>query len=210
IHIDGFKVLNDSLGHSAGDELLIQIARRLTTNFRDSDTLARSAAPNSRPSQDGLARLGGDEFTVLLEDVFDPSDAIRVAQRIQSKLAAPFNVKGQEIVMAASIGIALSGSSYLQAEDLLRDAEIAMYRAKQAGKARCEVFDPAMHSTALQRLRLETDLRRGLENGELLVYYQPIVSLDSGRITGFEALSRWRTAEGLVPPSEFIPVADET
>jgi diguanylate cyclase (GGDEF)-like protein/PAS domain S-box-containing protein len=210
IDIDGFKVLNDSLGHSAGDELLIQIARRLTTNFRDSDTLARSAAPNSRPSQDGLARLGGDEFTVLLEDVFNPSDAIRVAQRIQTKLGAPFNVKGQEIVMAASIGIALSGSSYSQAEDLLRDAEIAMYRAKQAGKARCEVFDPAMHSTALQRLRLETDLRRGLDNGELLVYYQPIVSLDSGRITGFEALSRWRTAEGLVPPSEFIPVADET
>jgi diguanylate cyclase (GGDEF)-like protein/PAS domain S-box-containing protein len=210
IDIDGFKVLNDSLGHSAGDELLIQIARRLTTNFRDSDTLARSAAPNSRPSQDGLARLGGDEFTVLLEDVFNPSDAIRVAQRIQTKLGAPFNVKGQEIVMAGSIGIALSGSSYSQAEDLLRDAEIAMYRAKQAGKARCEVFDPAMHSTALQRLRLETDLRRGLDNGELLVYYQPIVSLDSGRITGFEALSRWRTAEGLVPPSEFIPVADET
>jgi PAS domain S-box-containing protein len=210
IDIDGFKVLNDSLGHSAGDELLIQIAKRLTTNFRDTDTLARSAVPDLQPSPNGLARLGGDEFTVLLEDVFNPSDAIRVAQRIQAKLAAPFDLKAQQIVIAVSVGIALSGSSYSYAEELLRDAEIAMYRAKQAGKARCEVFDPAMHSSALQRLRLETELRRGLENGELLVYYQPIVSLGTGRIIGFEALSRWRTPAGLVPPAEFIPVADET
>jgi PAS domain S-box-containing protein len=210
IDIDGFKVLNDSLGHSAGDELLIQISKRLTTNFRDTDLLARSANSASQPSPNGLARLGGDEFTVLLEDVFNPSDAIRVAQRIQAKLANPFNIKNQQIVIAASIGIALSGTSYSCAEELLRDAEIAMYRAKQAGKARCEVFDPAMHSTALQRLKLETELRRGLENGELLVYYQPIVSLETGRIIGFEALSRWRTGERLVSPAEFIPVADET
>ena len=210
VDIDEFKVLNDSLGHSAGDELLIQVANRLTTNFRDTDMLGRSASPDSQPSQDGLARLGGDEFTVLLEDVFNPSDAIRVAQRIQAKLAVPFNIKGQPIVITVSVGIASSSSSYLEAEDLLRDAEIAMYRAKRAGKARCEVFDPAMHSNALQRLRLETDLRRGLENGELLVYYQPIVSLGTGRILGFEALSRWRTSEGLVPPAQFIPIADET
>jgi len=210
IDIDGFKVLNDSLGHSAGDELLIQISKRLSTNFRDTDSLSRSANSASQPTPNGLARLGGDEFTVLLEDVFNPSDAIRVAQRIQAKLAAPFNIKNQQIVIAASIGIALSGSSYSCAEELLRDAEIAMYRAKQAGKARCEVFDPAMHSTAVQRLKLETELRRGLESGELLVYYQPIVSLESGRIIGFEALSRWRTGERLVSPAEFIPVADET
>ena len=113
-------------------------------------------------------------------------------------------------MITAGIGIALSGSSYSRAEELLRDAEIAMYRAKQAGKARCEVFDPAMHSTALQRLRLETELRPGIEKGELLVFYQPIVSLGTGRIIGFEALSRWRTSDGLVPPAEFIPVADET
>jgi PAS domain S-box-containing protein len=210
IDIDGFKVLNDSLGHSAGDELLIQAARRLITNFRDTDTLARSAPPDSLPSQNGLARLGGDEFTILIEDVFNPSDAIRVAQRIQAKLATPFNIRGQQIVITASVGIALISSSYSRAEELLRDAEIAMYRAKQAGKARCEVFDPAMHSSAVQRLRLETELRRGLENGELLVYYQPIVSLDSERIIGFEALSRWRTPDRLVPPAEFIPIADET
>jgi PAS domain S-box-containing protein len=210
IDVDGFKVLNDSLGHSAGDELLIQMAKRLSTNFRDTDTLARSAVPDSQPSDNGLARLGGDEFTVLLEDVFNPSDAIRVAQRIQAKLGIPFNIKSQEIVITASIGIALSGSAYSRAEELLRDSEIAMYRAKQAGKARCEVFDPGMHSSALQRLRLETDLRRGLDSGELLVYYQPIVSLDTGRIIGFEALSRWRTSDRLVPPAEFIPVAEET
>ena len=210
VDIDEFKVLNDSLGHSAGDELLIEAAKRLTMNFRDTDTLGRSASAQSQLCQDGLARLGGDEFTVLLEDVLNPSDAIRVAQRIQAKLAVPFHIKGQEIVITASIGIALSGISYCDAEELLRDAEIAMYRAKQAGKARCQVFDSAMHSSALNRLTLETKLRRGLENGELLVYYQPIVSLETGRIVGFEALSRWQTPDGLVPPSEFIPIADET
>jgi GGDEF domain-containing protein len=148
VDIDEFKVLNDSLGHSAGDELLIQVAKRLTANFRDTDTLARSAAAGSQPSQDGLARLGGDEFTVLLEDVFNPSDAIRVAERIQAKLTAPFEIKQQQIVITASVGIALSSNSYSGAEELLRDAEVAMYRAKRAGKARCQVFDPAMHSSA--------------------------------------------------------------
>ena len=210
IDIDGFKVLNDSLGHSAGDELLVLVAKRLTLNFRETDTLARSLSPDARKIQDGLARLGGDEFTVLLEDVFSPSDAIRVAQRIQSKLSAPFQIKGQEIVVTVSIGIACGATSYSESEDLLRDAEIAMYRAKQSGKARWEVFDPAMHSSAVNRLQLENSLRRGLENNELLVYYQPIVSLENERIVGFEALSRWRTSEGLVAPADFIPIAEET
>ena len=210
VDIDEFKIVNDSLGHSAGDELLIQIAQRLSACFRETDTLARSGSSDSCLSNDGLARLGGDEFTVLLEDVFKASDAIRVAQRIQEILAVPFDLKGQSIVIAASIGIASSGSSYTGAEELLRDAEIAMYRAKRAGKARCEVFDPAMHSAAVRRLQLETDLRLGLERGELIVYYQPIVSLDTGKITGFEALSRWQRRDRMVPPSEFIPVADET
>ncbi len=210
VDIDEFKVVNDSLGHSAGDDLLIQIAKRLAACFRETDTIARSGSLDSRPSHDGLARLGGDEFTVLLEDVFEPSDAIRVAQRIQDKLAAPFEIKGQRIVIAASIGIASSSTSYAEAEELLRDAEIAMYRAKRAGKACCEVFDPAMHSSAVRRLKLETDLRLGIERGELIVYYQPIVSLTSGKIIGFEALSRWLRPEGMVSPVEFIPVADET
>lgn len=210
IDIDGFKVLNDSLGHSAGDELLVLVASRLTRNFRDTDTLARSALSDPQAIQDSLARLGGDEFTVLLEDVFAPSDAIRVAQRIQSKLASAFEVKGQQIVITASIGIVCSSRSYSEAEELLRDAEIAMYRAKKSGKARWEVFDPAMHSSALHRLKLETDLRRGIENNELLVYYQPIVALENEHIVGFEALSRWKRPEGLVSPADFIPVADET
>lgn len=210
VDIDEFKVLNDSLGHSAGDELLVQIAKRLTLNFRDTDTLARSANVGPQPSPDDLARLGGDEFTVLLEDIVNASDAIRVAERIQSRLALPFDIKGQQIVIAASVGIALSSSSYASAEEVLRDSEIAMYRAKRAGKARCQVFDPAMHSSAVLRLKLETELRRGLEMGELVVYYQPIVSLYDGRIAGFEALSRWRHPEGLVSPADFIPVADET
>ncbi len=210
VDIDEFKVVNDSLGHAAGDELLIQIAKRLVACFRETDTIGRSGGIDSRPGDDGLARLGGDEFTVLLEDVFKPSDAIRVAQRIQEKLATPFEIKGQRIVIAASIGIASSSGAYGEAEEMLRDAEIAMYRAKRAGKARCEVFDPAMHSSAVRRLKLETDLRRGLERGELIVYYQPIVSLGSGRITGFEALSRWPHPDGMISPAEFIPVADET
>src|SRR5438874_4085714 len=210
VDIDEFKVVNDSLGHSAGDELLIQIAKRLAVCFRETDTVGRSADIDSRPSHDGLARLGGDEFTVLLEDVFTASDAIRVAQRIQEKLAAPFDIKSQRIVIAVSIGITSSSGSYAEAEEMLRDAEIAMYRAKRAGKARCEVFDPAMHSSAVRRLKLETDLRVGLERGELIVYYQPIVSLASGKIIGFEALSRWLRPEGMVSPMDFIPVADET
>ena len=210
VDIDEFKVVNDSLGHSAGDELLIQIAKRLAACFRETDTIGRSGGSDSRPSHDGLARLGGDEFTVLLEDVFKPSDAIRVAHRIQEKLAAPFEIQGQRIVIAVSIGITSSSGSYAEAEEMLRDAEIAMYRAKRAGKARCEVFDPAMHSSAVRRLKLETDLRLGLERGELIVYYQPIVSLASGKIIGFEALSRWQRPEGMVSPVDFIPVADET
>ena len=184
--------------------------KRLAGCFRETDTIGRSGGIDSRPSHDGLARLGGDEFTVLLEDVFKPSDAIRVAQRIQERLAAPFEIKGQRIVIAASIGITSSSGSYAEAEEMLRDAEIAMYRAKRAGKARCEVFDPAMHSSAVRRLKLETDLRLGLERGELIVYYQPIVSLTSGKIIGFEALSRWQRPEGMVSPAEFIPIADET
>jgi len=211
IDIDGFKVLNDSLGHSAGDELLIQVAKRLTACFRETDTVSRSATTmNPTISNDSLARLGGDEFTVLLDDVSEPSDAIRVARRILDKVALPFTISGQQVVISASIGIGASSNTYEGAEDMLRDAEIAMYRAKQAGKARCEVFDPAMHSSAVRRLKLETDLRRGIEHGELLVYYQPIISLESGRIVGFEALSRWKTVQGMVPPVEFIPVADET
>jgi EAL domain-containing protein (putative c-di-GMP-specific phosphodiesterase class I) len=147
---------------------------------------------------------------VLAEELREPSDAIRVAERIQERLALPFDLDGHEIVITASIGIAFNSSTNSDAQDLLRDAEIAMYRAKQTGKAHCEVFDNAMHAGALKRLQLETDLRRAVEQGELLVYYQPIVSLRDGQIVGFEALTRWQSPKGLVMPNDFIPVADET
>jgi PAS domain S-box-containing protein len=213
IDIDEFKVYNDSLGHRVGDALLIQVSQRLTASVRGLDTVSRPGATepsDSSPTGDTLARLGGDEFTVLLDDIRDSSDAIRVAERIQTKLRAPFQVDGQTIVISTSIGIALRTTLCSKAEDLLRDAEIAMYRAKRAGKARCEVFDTAMHASAVRRLQLETDLRKAVELEEFRVYYQPIVSLRSGKITGFEALSRWKRPAGLVQPDEFIRVADET
>jgi PAS domain S-box-containing protein len=213
IDVDEFKIVNDSLGHTAGDELLIQIGQRLKLSVRRTDTVSRpplEGISDRRANANTLARLGGDEFTVLLDDIRDPIEAIRVAGRVQAELATPFKVNEQEIVISASIGIASSASPHLNAEDLLRDADIAMYRAKKAGKARCEVFDTAMHASAVKRLRLETDLRKGLEQNEFRVFYQPIVSLATGKITGFEALTRWQRPEGILSPLEFIPVAEET
>jgi diguanylate cyclase (GGDEF)-like protein/PAS domain S-box-containing protein len=210
IDIDEFKVLNDSLGHAHGDELLIEVGNRLTATLRELDSIARPIYSKLSSSDKTIARLGGDEFTVLLDDLRDPSDAIRVAERIQEKCAAPFTINGQEMVITISIGIALSSSSYTKAEDLLRDSEIAMYRAKRSGKARSELFDPAMHETAVKRLQMETDLRKGLEQNEFRVYYQPFVNLQTGKIAGFEALTRWQKSTGMVPPNEFISVADET
>jgi len=147
---------------------------------------------------------------VLIEELHDPSDAIRVAERIQQRLAIPFDFNGQEIVLSVSIGIAFGNNSGMEAQDLLRDAEIAMYRAKSSGKAHCEVFDHAMHADAIKRLQLETDLRKALELNQFRVHYQPIVSLRSGQIVGFGTLSRWQRPEGLVMPGAFIAVADET
>jgi PAS domain S-box-containing protein len=213
IDVDEFKVLNDSLGHAVGDRLLIEIAKRLTASLRGGDMISRPHSDRTAdaPEADNtIARLGGDEFTVLLDEIHDPSDAIRVAQRIQGRWTTPFIIDGQEVVTTASVGIALSTTSCTEAEDLLRDAEIAMYRAKQAGKARCELFDPAMHAAAVKRLRLETDLRKAIQLREFCVYYQPIISLQSGRIVGVEALTRWPRPSGMVMPADFIPVADET
>jgi PAS domain S-box-containing protein len=209
IDIDEFKVLNDSLGHARGDEVLIEIGSRLTESVREMDIISRPAFPKLFADKT-IARLGGDEFTVLLDDLHDPSDAVRVAQRIQEKCAVPFTINEQEIVIAASVGIALSSASYNHAEDLIRDSEIAMYRAKRSGKARCEVFDPGMHESAVKRLRMETDIRKALDAGEFKVYYQPIVNLQTGKISGFEALTRWQKPTGMIPPIEFISVADET
>jgi predicted signal transduction protein with EAL and GGDEF domain len=185
----------------------------LNVSIRGVDTISRSGLIQSTStvaSEEVLARMGGDEFTVLLEEIRDCGDAIRVAERIQERLSIPFIVEGQEVVTTASIGIAFCATSYTNSEELVRDAEIAMYRAKREGKARCQVFDNAMHAFAVKRLRLETDLRRALELGEFRVHYQPIVSLQSGKIVGFEALSRWERPEGLLSPAHFIQIADET
>ena len=210
IDIDEFKMFNDSLGHATGDELLIQIARRLTACLRGADTVSRGLNGIAQYAGDHtLARPGGDEFVVLAAELRDPSDAIRMAERIQERINAPFALNGREVVISASIGIVFSGRS-TTAEDILRDAEIAMYRAKHAGKARCEVFDNAMQADAVNRLQLETDLRKALECNEFRVYYQPLVSLQDGRIVGFEALTRWQRPHGIAMPSEFITVAGET
>jgi PAS domain S-box-containing protein len=213
IDIDGFKVVNDSLGHAAGDALLIRVARRLTASLRRGDTVSR-ARPGEREyptfGDTTLARPGGDEFVVLAEEVRNPSDAIRIAERIQAKLAHPFDVESHEIVVTASIGIVFSDDTSVEPQDVLRDAEIAMYRAKNSGKARCEVFDNAMHANALKRLQLETDLRKAVDRGEFRVYYQPIVSVRDGQIVGFEALSRWQHPQGIATPDEFLPLAEET
>jgi diguanylate cyclase (GGDEF)-like protein len=196
LDMDRFKAVNDSLGHSKGDQLLIAIARRLEECLRSGDT---------------ITRLGGDEFVFLLEDIKDINKATDVADRIQKALTLPFNLGGHEVFITTSIGIALSTKVYQQAEDILRDADIAMYRAKALGKGGYEVFDTSMHTQALTLLQLETELRRAIERGEFRLYYQPIVLLESGRITGFEALVRWQHPDrGLVSPADFIPLAEET
>jgi len=212
IDIDEFRVFNDSLGHSAGDNLLRQVAERLATCLRAVDTISRTRLEKHTEAALGdstLARPGGDEFIVLVEELHDLSDAIRISERIQARLAAPFTVENHEIVISASIGLNLSGTANRRASDVLRDAEIAMYRAKSAGKARCEVFDSGMHTDAVKRLQLETDLRRGLELNQFRVHYQPIVLLESNQIVGCEALTRWQRPEGMIMPGEFIQVADE-
>jgi diguanylate cyclase (GGDEF)-like protein/PAS domain S-box-containing protein len=195
LDLDRFKVVNYSLGHMLADQLLIAISRRLEACLRPGDT---------------VARFGGDEFTILLENIQDVEDATKVAECIQQELKLPFNLSGHEVFATASIGIALSTHGYDRPEDLLRDAEVTMYRAKALGKARSEVFDRTMHTQAMTLLELETSLRRALERKEFCLHYQPIVSLKSGRISGFEALLRWQQPRGLVSPAEFIPVAEET
>jgi diguanylate cyclase (GGDEF)-like protein len=205
LDLDRFKLVNDSLGHVLGDKLLIEIAQRLEQCLRASDTVARIGEEHT------IARFGGDEFTILLDGIKRVSDASVVADRIQQALGRPFQIDGHEIFMTASIGIATSATPYEQPEAVLRDADTAMYRAKALGKARSELFDTEMRDRALVRLQLETNLRRAIDRGEFQLHYQPIVSLATGRITGFEGLIRWRQAErGMVSPADFIPAAEET
>ncbi len=195
LDVDRFKIVNDSLGHLMGDQLLFSVSRILKNCLRSTDT---------------VSRLGGDEFAILLEAIHDVSDTTRVADRIHKALSSPLCLGQREIFVTVSIGIALSTIDLQQPEDILREAGTAMYRAKAQGKACYEVFDRAMHAHAVASLQLETDLRRALERHEFLVYYQPIVSLPTSKIVGFEALLRWQHPQrGLLSPDEFIPLAEE-
>ena len=196
LDLDRFKLVNDSMGHLVGDKLLVEIARRLENCVCPTDT---------------VARLGGDEFVILLENITSMEVATVAAEKIYQALTVPFSLDNYELFTTASIGIALSSQGYDKPEDILRDADLTMYSAKERGKARYEVFDRSMHTRALERLHLENDLRRGIERKEFAVYYQPITSLSTGKISGFEALARWHHPErGFVSPGEFIPVAEET
>lgn len=194
--LDGFKVINDSMGHSAGDQVLVQVAQRLSGLLRESDT---------------AARYGGDEFLVLLEDIDASYSPTMVAERLHAALSRPFHLDGQDVVISASIGITVSNPRYTDAEELLRDADIAMYSAKSRRKGSHAIFDVEMHEQAVSRLQIETEFRRAIERNEFEVHYQPIVHLPSGRTEGFEVLARWRhPTRGLLAPAEFLSIAEET
>jgi diguanylate cyclase (GGDEF)-like protein/PAS domain S-box-containing protein len=197
--LDDFKTINDSLGHAAGDRMLAEVGERLKNSLRQADT---------------AARLGGDEFAILLEDGGDGVDAAEVAARILASLEGPFHLEGKEVFARASIGIATADAwtgGPEGAEELLRNADVAMYMAKEAGKGRYQVFEAAMHDTALQRLELKADLQRAVDNDEFVLHYQPVIELSTGRIEGLEALVRWQhPTRGLIAPLDFIPLAEET
>ncbi|MEJ3744662.1 EAL domain-containing protein [Actinomycetes bacterium KLBMP 9797] len=196
VDLDGFKVVNDSLGHTAGDGLLVQVANRIVASLRADDT---------------AARFGGDEFLILLDGVAEPYTPARVAERLHAALARPFRLHGQDVVVTASIGITLADERYTDADDLVRDADIAMYWSKSHRKGSHAVFDVAMHARAVTRLQVETELRQAVERGELELHYQPIVHLGTGRSRGYEALIRWRhPTRGLLLPEEFLAVAEES
>jgi diguanylate cyclase (GGDEF)-like protein len=194
LDLDGFKLVNDSLGHLAGDSLLSGVALRIGTDLRPSDT---------------ASRFGGDEFAILLDDISSTRDAVAVAERLQSRLMEPLTVGGHEIVVTASVGIASNETPYEEAEDVLRDADTAMYIAKAQDKGRHAVFDHGMHVRAIGQLRLESELRHAVETDQLRLHYQPIVALHDGSTVGYEALVRWQHPErGLLAPAEFLAAAE--
>jgi diguanylate cyclase (GGDEF)-like protein/PAS domain S-box-containing protein len=205
LDLDGFKLVNDSLGHAVGDRLLTQVANRLEGALRQTDTVARVDEAYT------IARLGGDEFAIVLKDLAEPADADVVAQRLLKEMSRPFVIGDKELFSSMSIGIALSTLGYEHPEDYVRDADTAMYRAKAHGKGRYEIFDANMRELITRRLEIENDLRRALERNEFRNYYQPIISLEGGAIVAFEALLRWEhPTRGLLEPSDFIPIAEES
>jgi diguanylate cyclase (GGDEF)-like protein/PAS domain S-box-containing protein len=208
VDIDNCKVLNDTWGPNAGDQVMMELGGRLASSLRHHDTVARPG--NQIPSNDAvLSRMGGDEFTILLEGITDPSDALRVAQRLQAAVAAPFTVVAGELPVAVSVGIALSSDEHNRAEDLLQCADVAVHRAKALGGSRCELFNEGMHTRAVNRLKLEAELRVAIDRRQFQLCYQPILNLETRQAAGFEALVRWHHPEhGVVSPSKFIEVAE--
>lgn len=196
LDLDRFKVINDSLGHVVGDRLLVEVSKRISSVLRTGDT---------------LARLGGDEFTILFEEVKEFTDVTRLVERIQERLASPLDLDDHELVVTASMGIAVSSTGYQRPEDMLRDADLAMYQAKAGGRARYEMFDSEMHAQVLDLMETESELRIALERGEFRLHYQPIITLTNGEIGGFEALLRWQHPKhGLTSPDKFLQVARDT
>jgi diguanylate cyclase (GGDEF)-like protein/PAS domain S-box-containing protein len=209
-NVDHFKVFNESMGTAAGDHVLLEIGRRLTALTRQDDTVTRRDIAGVAADV-VLFRLGGDEFTFLLGAVGDPSDALRIAKKIQEAVAAPFTVEAREMRVSVSIGIALSMPDHERPEDVLKDADVALRRAKALGGSRCEVLDEGMHSRAVGRLRLEADLRAAFTGRQFRVYYQPVLELATRRIVSFEALLRWQhPTQGLISPYRFIEAAEDT
>jgi diguanylate cyclase (GGDEF)-like protein/PAS domain S-box-containing protein len=209
LDLDRFKQINDSLGHSAGDELLKEVAARLSSCVRGTDDVGRGA--DGHADGHATARLGGDEFTVLLDRLRSPEDAARVAARIVQAMARPFAVAGNELFVSASVGIAVYPADGTDVDTLLKNADVAMYYAKDSGRNNYKFYSSELNARALERLNLERDLHRALERKELLLHYQPQVDAASGRVTGVEALLRWKhPARGLVPPGQFIPIAEQT
>jgi diguanylate cyclase (GGDEF)-like protein len=203
--LDRFKAVNESLGRPAADRLLVAVARRLHASLRATDAISRGEGAFT------LARIGGDEFTVLLDDITDASDAMRVAERLRMALEKPFNVDGQMVFASAGVGIAISATGYTRPDEILRDGTIALHRAKTDGTSRCELFDPVMRHRAMSRLQMEIDLRGAIAGSQFEVQYQPIIALETGEVSAFEALLRWRhPLRGLLAPGEFITVAEET
>lgn len=214
IDIQGLRIFNETMGHAVVDQLIIDISKRLKARLRHDDTISRSSPPSGFGSPTGdeiLARIDGDRFTVLLEGIKAPSDPMRVAMRVQESLAAPFTANDIDAFTSANVGIALSSPFYKKPSEMLRDADIALCRAKGRGMSVCEVFDTKMHALVVRRLKLETDLRKAIEHEDLRVFYQPIVRLATGQIAGVEALVRWWHDESeFVGPADFIEVAEET
>jgi diguanylate cyclase (GGDEF)-like protein len=209
VDLDAFKVFNDTMGPAVGDQVLVEIGRRLGTCLRNDDTVSRPQ--DELPMMETvLSRMGGDEFTIVLEEVTDPSHAMRAAKRILSAVAEPFLVEGREVRTSASVGIALSTPTHKRAEALLQDADVAMRRAKAMGGGRCELFDEALHTQAVNRLKLEVELREAIARRQFRIYYQPIFNLETRQIAGLEALLRWQHPEqGLISPHKFMVAAED-